>query len=57
MVHKVVPVSVKAGDGAAIDADEKGLERLLAESGEHRSQESDGNRDDAGGPVQSRCAV
>jgi hypothetical protein len=32
-VDKVVPVSVKAGDGAPIDADEEGLEGLLGGSG------------------------
>jgi hypothetical protein len=35
LVDKVVPVSIEAGDGPAIEADEKGLEWLLAESREH----------------------
>jgi hypothetical protein len=30
-----VPVSIKAGDGPVIEADEKGLEGLLAEGREH----------------------
>ena len=34
LVNKVVPVSIQAGDGPVIETDEKGLEGLLAESGE-----------------------
>jgi hypothetical protein len=35
-VDEVVPVSIKAGDGAAVNADEEGLERLLGDSGKQQ---------------------
>ena len=38
LVHEVMPVSVEAGDGAMVDANEKGLEGLLAKRWEHQSQ-------------------
>jgi hypothetical protein len=43
-VDEVVPVAVKTGDGAPIDADEEGLERLLADSGKQQEATSEQDR-------------
>lgn len=38
LVYEVMPVSIEAGDGAMVEANDQGLERLLAKCREHQCQ-------------------